>query len=946
MDLSVLLVDDPPEKDTYTVTVETKLTGIRGFKLETLTDPSLPGNGPGRGDAQRPNFVLNTFAVRAAPTGEHGAAKAVKLTNARADFSQERYDVAGAIDDDPRTAWAIYPQFHRPHWATFETTEPIGHAEGIILTFTLVQEFGKGRTIGRLRLSALTGEPGAKTLPEQVVAALQTPKAKRTAAQRKLLLDYRLEQDEAGTHLKGQRTQADSALNSLRPAVTLTMQELPQPRKTTIFVRGNFRDPGRAVTPGAPAVLHPLPDGPPNRLTLARWLVSRDNPLAARVTVNRWWAELFGHGLVSTIEDFGVQGEPPTHPELLDWLAVEFMDGGWSMKHILKQVVLSSTYRQSSRLTPALQARDDQNHLYARGPRFRMDAEMIRDNALAVAGLLSAKQFGPPVRPYQPEGLWTKIGGEKVEYVVSPGPDRYRRGVYVVWKRSAPYPSFMNFDANAAPGLHGEAVALEHAAAGPDPAQRPRLRRGGNGPGPPHRHGDAGSGRRAAHPARVPALPGAGAQGDGGADAAQALRNAEPGRSARTCRPSRTCSPASRRLPACAGGVCRLVCRGDGAVEPRRDDHQGVTARDFGVRRFVAAFFCFWSFLECGALSPLSLVFLPLRRKNKKESGGKAPHSKSGARCWRRGLRPKTTKAKDVHHEPLRQPPAERHAPRVFQRGGLGLGAMALGTLLRESAGAAESRAATCWLSAPAQFAARARSVIYLHMIGAPSQLDLFDHKPALRSTTVRRCPEELTQGRRFAFIGGATDAGRLAVQVRPARQERPGDVGTAAAPGRRRRRHRPSSDRCTPRRSITARRRCSCTPASAAAGGRASGRGSLMGWVPRISDLPAYVVLLSGPLGGAGTCLWSSGFLPSVYQGIQFRSGGDPVLFLSNPPGQHQADRRRVLDAVDELNREQLAGSRRPRDRHAHQPVRDGLPHANVGAGADGHDQASRRPR
>lgn len=464
-DQSVLLVDDPPDKDTYTVTVHTKLTGIRGFKLEALTDPSLPGNGPGRGDAQRPNFVLNTFAVKAAPSAKGGQAQAVKLTNARADFSQKGYDVAGAIDDDPRTGWAINPKFHQGHWATFETEKPVGYEEGTTLTFTLVQEFGKGRTIGRLRLSALTGAQNVKSLPASVTVILQTPKQKRSAAQTKSLLEYRLDQDETGARLKGERAQAESALKSLQPATTLAMQELAQPRLSTVFTRGNFREPGKEVKPGTPAVLHPMPPGPPNRLTLARWLVDRDNPLVARVTVNRWWAELFGRGIVSTVEDFGVKGESPTHPELLDWLAVEFMDPsplplspgqgrgvgvrGWSMKHLLKQVVMSATYRQTSRLTPELRVADDQNLLYARGPRFRLDAEMIRDNALAVAGLLSRKQFGPPIRPYQPVGVWTKIGGEKVEYTVSPGEDRYRRGIYVVWKRGAPYPSFVNFDATA-----------------------------------------------------------------------------------------------------------------------------------------------------------------------------------------------------------------------------------------------------------------------------------------------------------------------------------------------------------------------------------------------------------------------------------------------------------------------------------------------------------------
>jgi hypothetical protein len=235
-------------------------------------------------------------------------------------------------------------------------------------------------------------------------------------------------------------------LLKLRAVRTLVMEELPEPRTTTVFGRGDFRAPGEAVQPGTPAVLPPLAN-PRSRLDLARWLVDRDNPLAARVTVNRWWAELFGRGLVGTVEDFGVKGDPPTHPELLDWLAVEFMEGGWGMKAVLRQIVTSATYRQSSRVTPELLAKDDQNLLLARGPRFRLDAEAVRDNALAAAGLLALKFGGPPVRPYQPEGLWDKRGGDRVEYKVSSGQDRYRRGLYTVWKRTSPYPSMVNFDA-------------------------------------------------------------------------------------------------------------------------------------------------------------------------------------------------------------------------------------------------------------------------------------------------------------------------------------------------------------------------------------------------------------------------------------------------------------------------------------------------------------------
>jgi len=178
--------------------------------------------------------------------------------------------------------------------------------------------------------------------------------------------------------------------------------------------------------------------------------VAEENPLVARVTVNRWWAEVFGQGIVKTQEDFGFQGEPPTHLELLNWLAAEFMEHGWSMKHMHKLIVMSATYRQSSKVSLDLLARDAFNQLYARGPRFRMDAEMIRDNALAIAGLLSLKQGGPPVRPYQPRGLWdNKVGGAYLTYEVSAGEDAYRRGIYTVLKRTVPYPSFTTFDASA-----------------------------------------------------------------------------------------------------------------------------------------------------------------------------------------------------------------------------------------------------------------------------------------------------------------------------------------------------------------------------------------------------------------------------------------------------------------------------------------------------------------
>ena len=234
---------------------------------------------------------------------------------------------------------------------------------------------------------------------------------------------------------------------AVQPPTTLIMRELPKPRPTHVMVRGNFRTLGERVQPAVPAKLNPLPKGAPaNRLGLARWLVSPDNPLTARVTVNRLWARCFGRGFVETSEDFGTQGELPTHPDLLDWLALELQERKWSLKAFHKLVVTSATYRQGSHAPPDLYHRDPYNRLYARGPRFRLDAEGVRDNALAVSGLFNRKVGGPSVFPYQPDGVWfNPYSGDR--WVTSSGGDQYRRGLYTFWRRTAPYAAFVAFDA-------------------------------------------------------------------------------------------------------------------------------------------------------------------------------------------------------------------------------------------------------------------------------------------------------------------------------------------------------------------------------------------------------------------------------------------------------------------------------------------------------------------
>ena len=242
---------------------------------------------------------------------------------------------------------------------------------------------------------------------------------------------------------------------------TLVMEEMNPPRDTFVFVRGDFRTKGEQVTPGTPAILPPLPEGQANRLALARWLVARENPLMARVTVNRYWSMFFGTGLVKTINDFGSQGEWPSHPELLDWLAVQFRDGSsstrkagrdtgsssvgaWDVKGLVRLIMTSATYRQSAVMTPEKLERDPYNRLFTHGPRVRLDAEFVRDNALAVAGLLNDQIGGPSVKPYQPPGIWD---GTDSKFEQDHGDALYRRGMYVFWRRSAHYPSFATFDA-------------------------------------------------------------------------------------------------------------------------------------------------------------------------------------------------------------------------------------------------------------------------------------------------------------------------------------------------------------------------------------------------------------------------------------------------------------------------------------------------------------------
>jgi hypothetical protein len=293
--------------------------------------------------------------------------------------------------------------------------------------------------------------PELAKVPAQIAALLLKPASWRSAEDLKTLQSHYVR--EIAPEFASQRQEFASLtmqLAAIKPSTVPIMRELGagKRRETKLQFRGNFEDLGQLVKEGVPNALHPHADGnPQTRLDLANWIVSEKNPLTARVTVNRLWEQVFGNGIVRTSEDFGSQGELPSHPELLDALALEFIDSGWDVKAMLRLMVTSSAYRQSSKVTPELAERDPENRLLARGPRFRLAAEMVRDVSLASTGLLSHKMLGPSVKPPQPSSGLSAAFGSGLDWQTSGGEDKYRRGLYTAWRRSSPYPSMMTFDA-------------------------------------------------------------------------------------------------------------------------------------------------------------------------------------------------------------------------------------------------------------------------------------------------------------------------------------------------------------------------------------------------------------------------------------------------------------------------------------------------------------------
>ncbi|MBT3636641.1 MAG: DUF1553 domain-containing protein [Opitutae bacterium] len=444
-DGSALAMGKSGDRSTYLLQARAGSGKWKALRLEALLHESLKKKGPGRNVTNaNPNFVLTEFLVF---HGKGDQRKPVALKRARAGFSQSSFKAEQLIDGklDPKNGWAIAPRFGERHEVHFEFKETLDLKKPAVLEIEMKHFYGGGRNVGRPRLSLSGVFPPEQKKNDRLYALIG--KKKRTKKEEKELKELFLSEKQEIVSLGKTIGKAEGLLSKIKPATTLVMVEMNETRETHVMARGNYLTPKQKVDADVPESLHAWNDDwPRNRLGLAKWLVHPDNPLVARVTVNRWWGQFFGTGIVSTEADFGSQSEPPTHPELLDWLAVEFMENGWSMKHIHKLIALSGTYGQSSNVTPSMLDQDPNNLFFMRGPRLRMSAEMIRDNALRVSGLLSKKMAGPPIYPPQPDGLWRQTGRNEPKYVAAKNEDRFRRGIYVIWRRAAPYASFVNFD--------------------------------------------------------------------------------------------------------------------------------------------------------------------------------------------------------------------------------------------------------------------------------------------------------------------------------------------------------------------------------------------------------------------------------------------------------------------------------------------------------------------
>jgi len=470
-DDSIFVSGDISKMDTYQLTFRNVPAGVTALRLEALPDDRLPAHGPGMAyyEGRKGDFFLGEFLV-------FSTEAKVKLVRATESFSKNNFGnapvtAALATDGNPETGWSTASREGERHEAVFNLAEPLRVAGDLRVKMLFGRHYAA--SLGRFRIAFTTDPRGAtaSTLPLEAQELLLKPDAQLAATERAKLREHFLL---GAPELKEAREEIERLRKPPAHPTTLVLRERPSenPRTTHRHHRGEFLSPKETIAAAVPAVLNPLPAGAPaNRLGFAQWLVSPDNPLTARVTVNRQWAAFFGRGIVRTTEDFGLQSDAPTHPELLDWLAVEFMKGSsvsglgsgdagrkpWSLKQLHRLIVTSATYQQSSAFTrdprTIPQTPDPRPQtLFSRFPRARLDAELIRDSVLRASGLLSPKLGGPSVFPPQPANVMQEGVYASKAWIESRGEDRYRRGLYTFAKRSTPYAMFNTFD-----GPSGEA---------------------------------------------------------------------------------------------------------------------------------------------------------------------------------------------------------------------------------------------------------------------------------------------------------------------------------------------------------------------------------------------------------------------------------------------------------------------------------------------------------
>ncbi|MDP8246083.1 MAG: PSD1 and planctomycete cytochrome C domain-containing protein [Candidatus Hinthialibacter antarcticus] len=447
-DGSILIGGATTETDEYVLMFETPLRTVTAIELETLAHESLPQNGSGRAD--NGNFVLSELTASAKPLHSRQEEQTLSFVEVNADTEQEQWLAQHAVDGDEKTGWSPGGNTKISRRLALNIAEPIAHANGWQITVRIKQDYGTRHALGRFRVLASSSNGPLRTRPfsSDMLWAWQTDANERTPDQQAMLVDYYRGIDPVRKQL--QKSIDEHKKNAPKKPNTMAMAMAPheEGRASHIHIRGDFLRKGDEVNSHTPAVLPALQvtKQQPTRLDLARWMVSDENPLAARVAANRVWQYLFGEGIVATPEDFGTRGDPPSHPQLLDWLANRYIELGWSRKALIREIVTSSTYKQQSAIRDELVHVDAKNHLLARQNRYRLSAELVRDISLQTSGLLNRAVGGPSIRPPLPADVAALGYANSVKWTQSKGDEIYRRGLYIFFQRTVPYPMLMTFD--------------------------------------------------------------------------------------------------------------------------------------------------------------------------------------------------------------------------------------------------------------------------------------------------------------------------------------------------------------------------------------------------------------------------------------------------------------------------------------------------------------------